>query len=98
MCLLVAGEQPPGVSFPVCQLLLIPWAVVAVRGDSVLFPTRPGRLAPVAAAYEQADCENGSHVSPMTRQSPGPHASLQTSSPLIPPWPLLFLTPSLRAW
>ena len=99
VCLLVAGEQLPRRFlslgwFPVRQLLLIPWAVVAVRGDSVLLPTWPGQLAPVAVACEQADCENGSHVSPMTRQSPGPHASPQTSSPLVPPWPLLFLPPS----
>lgn len=98
--LFMVGEQParrllsPG-PFPVSQLLLVPWAVVAVRGDSVL-PTWPGRLAPVAVACEQAGCENSSHVFTMTRRRPGPHASLQTASPLVLPWPLLFLPPSLR--
>lgn len=57
----MAGEQTPRRFlslgwFPVYQLLLIPWAVVAVRGDSVLLPTGPGWLAPVAASCEQADC------------------------------------------
>ena len=102
MSLFMVGEQPPRRllspgQFPVGQLLLVPWAVVAVRGDSVL-PTWPGRLAPVAVACEQAGCENSSHVFTMTRRRPGPHASLQTASPLVLPWPLLFLPPSLRMW